>query len=301
MFKPIMTAGIVDSQYRRYWLSEYRGYYDLPMTKDSRRLPLAEWQLEDSDRLKEIFQRKRGSLKLTQEKIAAELGDGVTQGAVSHFMNRRTALSLKAAAVFARMLEVPVAEFSPILAGQLEKLSSSLTPPQEPAASKGSILTAPAANTPFPVGDDVEAIDDKYAFIPQYDAKAAAGLGSENPHVEIRATLAFKRDWLRMKGVNPQNLIVIYAEGESMWPTINDHDVLLVDRSKVEPTSKHVYVLTSADKGAIVKRLIQTVIGNWIMRSDNNDSDEYPDRVLSRSEINEHRILGRVIWRGGDL
>ena len=296
-----MTAGIVIGQYRRYWLCEYRRYYDLPMTKDSRRLPLAEWQLEDSDRLKEIFQRKRGLLKLTQEKIAAELGDGVTQGAVSHFMNRRTALSLKAAAVFARMLEVPVAEFSPILAAQLEKLSSSLTPPQEPVASGSSILISPAANTPFPAGDDVEAIDDKYAFIPQYDAKAAAGLGSENSHVEIRSTLAFKRDWLRMKGVNPKNLIVIYAEGESMWPTINDHDVLLVDRSSIEPTHKQIYVLTSTDRGTIVKRLIRTAIGSWIIRSDNNDSDEYPDRVLSRSDFNEHRILGRVIWRGGDL
>lgn len=271
------------------------------MTKDSRRLPLAEWQLEDSDRLKEIFQRKRSALKLTQEKIAAELGDGVTQGAVSHFMNRRTALSLKAAAVFARMLEVPVADFSPILAGQLEKLSSSLTPHQDPASPRDVLPDAPAANTPFPVGDDVEAIDEKYAFIPQYDAKAAAGLGSENPHVEVRATLAFKRDWLRMKGVNPKNLIVIYAEGESMWPTINDHDVLLVDRSKVEPTNKDVYVLTSTDNGAIVKRLIRTAIGSWIVRSDNNDDGEYPDRILSRNEINEHRILGRVIWRGGDL
>lgn len=270
------------------------------MIKDSRRLPLADWQLEDSDRLKAIFQKKRGQLKLTQEKIAAELGDGVTQGAVSHFMNRRTALSLRAAAVFARMLEVPVAEFSPVLAEQLEKMSSALTPPQDYSPSKDSVLTAPAANTPFPAGDDVKAVDDKYAFIPQYDARAAAGLGSENSHVEIRSTLAFKRDWLRMKGVNPQNLIVIYAEGESMWPTINDRDVLLVDRSRVEPTSKHIYVLTSTDKGTIVKRLIQTAMGDWIIRSDNND-EEYPDRTLSRSEFNEHHILGRVIWRGGDL
>ncbi len=271
------------------------------MIKDSRRLPLADWQLEDSDRLKAIFQKKRGPLKLTQEKIAAELGDGVTQGAVSHFMNRRTALSLRAAAVFARMLEVPVSEFSPVLAEQLEKLSSSLAPPQDHSLRKDSVLTAPAANTPLPAGDDVEAIDDKYAFIPQYDARAAAGLGSENPHVEIRATLAFKRDWLRTKGANPQNLIVIYAEGESMWPTISDRDVMLIDRSKIEPTNKQIYVLVGAEKGAIVKRLIQTAIGDWILRSDNNENGENPDRVISRSELNEHRILGRVIWRGGDL
>lgn len=269
------------------------------MTKDSRRLPLADWQLEDSDRLKEIFQRKRAALKLTQEKLAAELGDGVTQGAVSHFMNRRTALSLKAAAVFAKMLEVPVSEFSPRLAEQLGQLSSALSPVDTPKLLPPK--DAPSANTPFPEGDDAEAAEDKYAHIPQYTAKAAAGVGHENPHVESHATLAFKREWLRIKGVNPKNLMVIYADGESMWPTINDHDVLLVDTSLVEPANGHVFVLASADKGAIVKRLVQSPLGGWIIRSDNEDKDQYRDLMLSRSEINEHRIIGRVIWRGGDL
>ncbi|MEG0861826.1 MAG: S24 family peptidase [Pseudomonas sp.] len=271
------------------------------MTKNSRRLPLAEWQLEDSDRLKEIFQRKRGLLKLTQEKIASELGDGVTQGAVSHFMNRRTALSLKAAAVFARMLEVSVADFSPTLAAELERLSSSLSPAHEDGRKK-LVTDGTAANTPFPGGEEANgAFDDRYAFIPQYDAKAAAGLGSENPHVEIRSTLAFKREWLRVKGANHKHLIVIYAEGQSMWPTINDRDVLLVDRSKQDPVDRQVFVLTSADKGTIVKRLIKAPLDQWILRSDNEDKDENPDRILSRNEINEYRIIGQVIWRGGDL
>lgn len=270
------------------------------MTKNSRRLPLADWQLEDSDRLKEIFQRKRGPLKLTQEKIAAELGDGVTQGAVSHFMNRRTALSLKAAAVFARMLEVPVADFSPTLAAQLEHLSSSLSlsHDEQPRKAGGSEV---AANTPFPAGDDADVgLDGRYAFIPQYDAKAAAGLGSENPHVEMRSTLAFKHEWLKVKGVNPKHLIVIYADGESMWPTISDRDVLLIDRSKVDPIDRQVFVLAGSD-GTIVKRLVQGPLGQWVLRSDNEDKVNYPDRYYLRSNGNEHRIIGKVIWRGGDL
>lgn len=270
------------------------------MTKNSRRLPLADWQLEDSDRLKEIFQKKRGALKLTQEKIASELGEGVTQGAVSHFMNRRTALSLKAAAVFARMLEVPVAEFSPTLAEQLEQLSSSLSPSRD-VPSKKIDESKIAANTPFPGGDEAESgLDDRYAFIPQYDAKAAAGLGSENPHVERRSTLAFKREWLKVKGVNPKHLIVIYADGESMWPTINDRDVLLIDRSKVEPADGQIFVLAHGEK-TIVKRLVQSPIGSWFLRSDNEDKDDHPDRSFLRSDANEHRIIGKVIWRGGDL
>ena len=205
-------------------------------------------------------------------------------------MNGKVALNLDALVKLARVLDFEPSEVSPALAAGV----------RIHAGSTGHKMSD--ASTPLPGPADIDGdLDARYAFIPQYDAKAAAGLGSENSHVEIRATLAFKRDWLRMKGVNPQSLIVIYAEGDSMWPTINDHDVLLVDRSKVEPSSKHVYVLTSTDKGTIVKRLIQTPIGDWIIRSDNNEGDRYPDRLLSRSEFNEHRILGRVIWRGGDL
>ena len=53
-------------------------------------------------------------------------------------------------------------------------------------------------------------------------------------------------------------------------------------------------------EGNIVKRLIKSKKG-WIISSDNPDKDQYRDQDLSDDEINEHRILGRVIWRGGDL
>ena len=73
------------------------------------------------------------------------------------------------------------------------------------------------------------------------------------------------------------------------------------DKSKIEPADGHVFVLSSTDKGAIVKRLVQSPLGGWIIRSDNEDKEEYGDLLLSRSDVNEHRIIGRVIWRGGDL
>ena len=272
------------------------------MTKNSRKLPLADWQVEDSQRLKAIYIRKRGELGLRQDRIAAELGENVTQGAVSHFMNGRTALSLRAAVVFAKVLQVPVSEFSPRLAEQLEKMRDVPLLPGEPdgPATESDRSAGSAASTPLPDGADRDELDGRYAYIPQYDAKAAAGLGSENPHVEMHSTLAFKKNWLRSKGAKPEHLVVIYAEGQSMQPTINDKDVLLVDRSKIDPVDRQVFVLASAD-GAIVKRLIQAPLGSWILRSDNEDKDNHPDRYFLRSAGNEHRIIGQVIWRGGDL
>lgn len=142
---------------------------------------------------------------------------------------------------------------------------------------------------------------DEFAFIDQYDAKAAAGSGYDNTHVVLRNTLAFKRDWLRIKGVKPKNLKVIYADGNSMWPTITDHDVLLVDESRIEPADGHIFVIESQDRGTIVKRLVKSDFDGWIIRSDNPDKINFPDEVLPDGEIYEHRILGRVIWRGGDL
>jgi phage repressor protein C with HTH and peptisase S24 domain len=250
------------------------------MKKESRKLPLTEEQIRESDLLKAIYARKKPELGFTQDKIAADLGEGVSQGAVSHFMNRRTALNIKAASVFAKHLKVPIEEFSPRLASEIKSLT----------------------DTPAPPGGEIDhEQDESFAFIPQYTAKAAAGFGHENPHVESVTTLAFKRKWLRAKGLNSKHLIAISADGDSMYPTINDHDVLLLDTSKTEPVDGQVFVLASADKGAIVKRLVQTPLGGWIIRSDNDDCDDYADVMLTRSEVNEHRIIGRVIWRGGDL
>ena len=250
------------------------------MKKDSRKLPLTDEQIRESDLLKAIYTRKKPELGFTQDKIAADLGEGVSQGAVSHFMNRRTALNIKAASVFAKHLKVPVEEFSPRLASELKNLTD--TPATAEDESGGENY-------------------DNFAFIPQYTAKAAAGLGHENPHVESVNTLAFKREWLRAKGLNSKHLIAISADGDSMWPTINDHDVLLLDTSNTEPADRQIFVLTSSDKGTIVKRLIKTAMGGWIIRSDNDDCDDYADVMLARSEVNEHRIIGKVVWRGGDL
>ena len=262
------------------------------MSKNTRKLPLTEEQLRESDRLKALFEGKKKELGLTQEKIAAELGDGVTQGAVSHFLNRRTALNLEAAVVFARLLKVPVSEFSERLASDISRLC------EDNPSAHGVVPTRSCSNDLQAASSDFS--NDDFTFIDQYDARAAAGSGYENTHVILRSTLAFKTEWLRAKGVKAQNLKVIYAHGDSMWPTITDHDVLLMDKSRIEPADGQVFVMGNLE-GNIVKRLIRSDSDCWIISSDNPDKSKYPDQELSDEEINEHRILGRVIWRGGDL
>jgi phage repressor protein C with HTH and peptisase S24 domain len=263
------------------------------MSKDTRKTPLAAWQIEDSDRLKALFNEKKGLLKLTQEKIAAELGEGVTQGAVSHFLNKRTALSLRAAAVFARMLQVPVEAFSPTLAEELERLSGTATSSLRIVSSyEGEIVP------PEPAAKDDQA--SAFAMVPQYTAKAAAGPGHDNAFVEERSSLAFKHEWLRAKRARPENLMVIYVTGDSMCPTICDGDVILVDRSRVDPAHNKLFLLMSKEDGLVVKRLM-LIEDMWVIRSDSEDKVQYPDRYLPQGERFELDIQGQVLWRGGDL
>ncbi|UHC81691.1 cI repressor protein [Pseudomonas sp. NIBR-H-19] len=263
------------------------------------RTPLAPWQLEDAGRLREIYKKRvkeskdRGDGKvLNQTEVGERCGWNSPQSAFSQYANGKVALNLDALIRLSKALEFQPAEVSPTLANGVAVSA------EEAAPKSGS----PAPETPIPAGGEPDVyLDHRYSFVPQYSAKAAAGIGHENPHVETLATLAFKREWLKMKGLNEKHLIVIYADGDSMWPTINHHDVLLLDTSKTEPADRQIFVLTSSDKGTIVKRLIKTAMGGWIIRSDNDDCDDYADVMLARSEVNEHRIIGKVVWRGGDL
>lgn len=269
------------------------------------RTPLSEEQLADAKRLSDIYKARareskaRGDVPaLTQTEVGEQCGWNSPQSTVSQYLNGKVALNLDALVKLARFLRFEPAEVSPTLASGLRvipaidhgQLSSSS------AQVLGERPATYAASSPLPEDGDID--EDRYAHIPQYTAMAAAGNGHDNPHVEVRSTLAFKKEWLRIKGVKAENLQVIYANGDSMMPTIHDHDVLLVDSSRIEPADNGVFVVQSITDGTLVKRLIKGALGNWTLRSDNA---EYPDRSYMQAQANEHRIIGRVIWRGGDL
>ncbi|ETD48414.1 LexA family transcriptional regulator, partial [Pseudomonas aeruginosa] len=288
---------IYQAQQQQCCLHKYQLCYLITQMKKPVRTPLSQSQLDDAKRLQAIYKkrvkesRERGdSPILNQAELGEKCGWKSGQSTVSQYMTGRVALNLEALVKLAEQLQFEPSEVSPTLASGIRRASHT-DGVKEPDRE--------AANAPFPDRLDVAGLsEERYALVPQYDAKAAAGLGSENPHVEIRATLAFKRDWLKAKGVSPKSLAVIYADGESMEPTISNGDVLLVDLSKIEPEDHQIFVLAGTE-GVIVKRLVSCHFGRWIIRSDNEDKDQYPDRNMSREDSNEHRIIGKVIWRGG--
>ena len=143
--------------------------------------------------------------------------------------------------------------------------------------------------------------DKEYALIPQYTARAAAGNGYHNDHVELKEGLVFKRDWLKRLALKDDHLCVIYAEGSSMEPTMFDGEVLLIDQSDRTPRNGKVYAILRPDGSVSVKRFSQQLTGDWVIRSDNPDKTRYPDEPVSVNDMQNIEIIGRSVWRGGSM
>jgi SOS-response transcriptional repressor LexA len=76
-------------------------------------------QHEECRRLKALWEGRKATLGLTQQRLADAIGEGITQGAVGHYLNARNALNIEAALAFSKALQVDVEDFSPRLASSL--------------------------------------------------------------------------------------------------------------------------------------------------------------------------------------
>ncbi len=162
-----------------------------------------------------------------------------------------------------------------------------------------------APSTPRDTHEDIYApTGDEFALVPQLDIAAACGDGKYVDHVVVKGGLAFKRSSLRDFGVSERTARVVYASGGSMWPTIQDGCVVLLNTADITPKEGRVYAVCVPDGGLVLKRLIldyHPAMGaqTWIMRSDNPDKTNYPDKVLPPDD--RTMIVGRAIWNDNRL
>lgn len=140
---------------------------------------------------------------------------------------------------------------------------------------------------------------DEYVMIPQYDLGGSCGSGSMAGEVSVSGGIVFKKDWVSMIGKQSENLAVCHAVGNSMYPTIEEGQVLLVDVTETEPKSTKIYLIR-IDGLHYIKRLIH-MFGKWIIRSDNADKNNYPDIEIDADRMGDIQIEGRIVWKAGLL
>ncbi len=145
-------------------------------------------------------------------------------------------------------------------------------------------------------GDDLEG--QRYV-IPRYDIKASAGFGAEVVEEEVVAYIALSGTWLRsiLGRINATDLAIINASGDSMEPTINDHNTIVIDTSQRTIKDGRIYVI-NVDGNVLVKRIQIRTDGYLLIKSDN---PHYDTEMLAPSELQRLRIIGKVVWQGGPL
>jgi phage repressor protein C with HTH and peptisase S24 domain len=136
-----------------------------------------------------------------------------------------------------------------------------------------------------------------FALIPRLDIQASAGNGRVALSEEPLEYLAFQANWLRGRGINPAAARVLTARGDSMEETIRDGDVLLVDTSIDRVLDNSIYVVVYGDM-VLVKRIHGRINGSLQLISDN---PRYPVEEVSKGEVDDLKIAGRVMWFGRSI
>lgn len=125
----------------------------------------------------------------------------------------------------------------------------------------------------------------------------AAGHGSIAGDEAPTRELAFRRKWLRFRGLQENELALVFAKGDSMEPTISDNETVMVDTSEKKLRDGHIYVIRNGDH-LLVKR-IQTLWNDGVQLL--SDNKEYPPQEISKSDLENLDVIGKVVWVGKDL
>ena len=133
-------------------------------------------------------------------------------------------------------------------------------------------------------------------LVPKLAVGASAGAGALAEGEALAGKVGFDEAWLRKLGVEPRNVSLIRVEGDSMQPTLNDGDDIMVDKgAALKPLRDGIHVVR-IDGVLMVKRLARAPGGRLSVLSDNPAYPSWPDRDPA-----EVHVIGRVVWVGRRL
>jgi len=145
-------------------------------------------------------------------------------------------------------------------------------------------------------GSTKQETTDAFAHIPLYDVRASAGGGAYIETEQVTNVLAFRKEWIANElRVSVKDLVVLFVEGDSMTPTLNPGDIMLVVKDHGLMPQDGVYIIT-LDGTLLVKRLQKLLGGKLAIQSDN--PNYRPLEVDLKKTHDDFHIIGRVVWAG---
>lgn len=135
-------------------------------------------------------------------------------------------------------------------------------------------------------------------YAPLFDVEASAGGGAPVLNENITENFAFNKQWLSSElRVSSDNIAFVTVSGDSMEPTLDDGDLILVDMSQQQVRHEGIFLLQTAD-GLFTKRIKQARNGALQVISDN---PQYPSWLISPAQDEQNRVIGKVVWCGRTL
>ncbi|MFZ2447255.1 MAG: S24 family peptidase [Syntrophobacteraceae bacterium] len=150
-----------------------------------------------------------------------------------------------------------------------------------------------------------------FVTLPMLESRVMASPEGEIFYAEIRDYYPFKRWWIEKNFGRSEerlsNLLIVKVRGDSMSPTIDPGEIVLVDT--YEPERIHIltgkiYVITMPDGSSAIKRLALSKDANrfkLICISDNLAVYRPFEFELDPEKSIKHYVLGRVRWAGKEF
>lgn len=153
---------------------------------------------------------------------------------------------------------------------------------------KGEMRPGGAVQEELPVQHCFD--QEEFDYIPMVEVKLSAGGGAFVQSEGMRDFFAFRKDWLSRTVTSKRNAVLVQVIGNSMAPTILEHDVVMIDTGQCHLYDGKIYALRM-DNTVMIKRIAPRPGDKVLVISDNKD--EYEPYEASRQDIN---VLGQVVW-----
>ncbi|WP_111861376.1 LexA family transcriptional regulator [Acinetobacter sp. CFCC 10889] len=139
--------------------------------------------------------------------------------------------------------------------------------------------------------------DNQFIWIDVVEANFSCGSGeSIEFHFDVvSGKQPFLPSFFYKKGIDPKNVKIIKAKGDSMAERIFDGDLVGIDMSQTEIIDGEIYAFYFEGEG-MIKQIFKEEGGRLILHSLN---PKYRDREVSEQNGLNFRVMGRQFWRAG--
>jgi len=147
-----------------------------------------------------------------------------------------------------------------------------------------------------PANGDFRFDGEEFAMIRRMDLSVSAGTGLIPTEGGEAEALAFSRTWLQRNSINADLAVLVRVSGDSMAPGIPNGALVLLHLPEMRVEREGVYAFNRGE-ASFIKRLVPSGRNEHGRPSSLvivSDNPAYPPEVVSGSDMNDIRVIGRI-------